>query len=198
MEYINGLNKSVGSSTSRGAGKHAAPDDPSAPLEESENGCFLCRYRDEKSDAQNLVLWRGRRCFAVLNRFPYTGGHSMVAPLAHSAGLEDLDPATLAELMEHVRDVQAVLRKVVRAEGFNVGINIGRCAGAGLPGHLHVHIVPRWSGDTNFMAVLGDVRMIPTALADLYEKMTCAAGELRLPKTRTARAMAKRRRAKGR
>ena len=152
-----------------------------------EEGCFLCRYRDEQTDEKNLVLWRGPRCFAMLNLFPYTGGHSMVAPLEHVADLADLAGTVMGEMMEHVRDVKAVLARVTHAQGFNIGINIGRCAGAGLPGHLHMHVVPRWPGDTNFMAVFGDVCVIPTALQDLYSKIRRAAEELKLPKLSNAR-----------
>lgn len=148
-----------------------------------DGGCFLCRSRDNPAaDAENYVLWRGRRTLAILNRFPYTGGHTLIAPLAHVPGLADLDDATTLELWGMVRDVQAVLGKAIHAEGFNVGINIGRCAGAGLPGHLHVHVVPRWGGDTNFMAVTGDVRVIPVALAKLRQQMLDAGAAMGLPK----------------
>jgi ATP adenylyltransferase len=150
--------------------------------EQQAEGCFLCRYRDEQDDEKNLVLWRGPKCFTTLNRFPYTGGHSMVAPLAHVDELAELTAAVMTEMMEHVRDVQKVLARATHAEGFNVGINIGRCAGAGLPGHLHIHVVPRWPGDTNFMAVFDDVRVIPTSLRKLYSQLREVAGELKLPK----------------
>ncbi len=145
--------------------------------------CFLCRYRDEASkDSENLLLWRGEECFAVMNRFPYTGGHMLVAPLEHVSGLEDLSGAAMCEMMEMVRDLQSVLTRAIGAHGFNVGMNIGRCAGAGLPGHLHLHVVPRWNGDTNFMSVLGDIRVIPQALTQLYEQLQEASDELQLPK----------------
>ena len=144
--------------------------------------CFLCRHRDEADDRKNLVLWRGRRCFALLNRFPYTGGHSMVAPLEHLAGLDDLDDQTMLEMMRLVRDLRTLLAEALRAEGCNLGVNIGRCAGAGLPGHLHVHVVPRWQGDTNFMPVLGDVRVIPQSLEALYDRLRQTADRLGLPK----------------
>ncbi len=156
-------------------------------LNDGGDGCFLCRYRDEQEDEKNFVLWRGPRCFAMLNLFPYTGGHSMVAPLEHVGELTGLDAPTMMEMMEHVRDLQAVLARAIRAEGFNVGINIGRCAGAGLPGHLHVHVVPRWGGDTNFMPVFGDVRVIPAALEELYTQIRQAAAELDLPKLSASR-----------
>ena len=152
-------------------------------LNDGGDGCFLCDDRDAPDrDAENLVLWRGRRCFVVMNRFPYTSGHLLVAPLEHLAELTDLDDATLLEMMALVRDAQTALRRAVGAHGFNVGINIGRCAGAGLPGHLHVHVVPRWDGDTNFMAVFGDVRVIPESLSALYAHLQEAGGELHLPK----------------
>lgn len=158
MEYINGL---------------AVGDD----------ACFLCRYRDlAGQDPQNYILWRGRKCFALLNRFPYTGGHSMVAPFDHVGDLAELDAAAMAEMMAMLRDLQQALGRAVHAQGFNIGINIGRCAGAGLPGHLHAHVVPRWSGDTNFMTVFGGVRVIPQSLDQVYAAVRAAAAELGLPK----------------
>jgi ATP adenylyltransferase len=147
-----------------------------------KEGCFLCRYRRQpRSDRKNLVLWRGPRTLTVLNRFPYTGGHSMVAPLQHVGGLGDLDEPTMLEMLAVLRDLPRVLTAAIGAEGFNIGINLGRCAGAGLPGHLHAHVVPRWSGDTNFMAVFGDVRVIPQSLESLYDAIRQAARELGLP-----------------
>jgi len=152
-------------------------------LAENDDTCFLCRYRDDpQNDAKNLLLWRGTECLAVMNRFPYTGGHMMVAPLAHVAGIEDIGRDTMCEMMEMVRDLQNVLKRALGAHGFNVGINTGRCAGAGLPGHLHVHVVPRWDGDTNFMSVFGDVRVIPQALEKLYEELQSTSVEMQLPK----------------
>jgi ATP adenylyltransferase len=148
-----------------------------------DEGCFLCRHRDHPAkDAENLVLWRGAHCMALMNRFPYTGGHMLVAPFEHAGELSDFGPAVMVEIMEMVRDLQTVLRRTVHPHGFNVGINVGRCAGAGLPDHLHVHLVPRWSGDTNFMPVFDNVRVIPQALEELYEEMRRAGEELDLPK----------------
>jgi len=145
------------------------------------DGCFLCRYRDAAEDEKNFVLWRSERCFAMLNLFPYTGGHSLVAPLEHVGELGQLDDATMAEMMGHARDLTRALAQAFGAEGFNIGMNVGRCAGAGLPGHLHVHVVPRWGGDTNFMAVLGGVRVIPAGLEEMYARVRAAADELGLP-----------------
>ena len=148
-----------------------------------EGGCFLCGIRDNPGDDEkNLLIWRGRRSFTVLNRFPYTGGHSLIAPLDHVGGLGDINERTLLEMMAAVRDIQEALSHAIRAQGFNIGINIGRCAGAGLPGHLHIHVVPRWSGDTNFMPVFGDVRVIPDSLQKLRDRIRRASEELGLPK----------------
>lgn len=151
-------------------------------LSEPPGACFLCRYAQEPAaDERNWVLWRGTRCLAMLNRFPYTGGHSMIAPYAHVADVADLDAETMLEILRLLRDTQRILKKAVNAEGFNIGINIGRCAGAGLPGHLHVHVVPRWSGDTNFMSVFGGARVIPQSLDALYQALRRAAEDLKLP-----------------
>lgn len=144
--------------------------------DQTEAGCFLCRYWSAPADdAVNRVVLRGRSCLIVMNRFPYANGHLMVACGAHKAGYEDLDDAELLELNALTRDGLRLLRGSIDPQGFNVGTNIGRCAGAGLPGHLHVHIVPRWSGDTNYMAVIGDVRVIPQSIERLYaDLMSCA------------------------
>jgi len=147
-----------------------------------DGGCFLCEIRDDPDrDERNLVIWRGRRALTVMNRFPYTGGHCLIAPNEHQADLDGLDGPTVLEMMAMVRDVQKALAGAIAAQGFNVGINVGRCAGAGLPGHLHIHVVPRWSGDTNFMSVFGDVRVIPDALSNLRHKILAAAEKLGLP-----------------
>jgi ATP adenylyltransferase len=146
-------------------------------------GCFLCRYAaDADNDRRNLVLWRGEHCQAVMNRYPYTGGHTLLAPYAHVGGLEELDDPTMLELMLMARDMQKLLAECIHAEGFNVGLNVGKCAGAGLPGHLHMHVVPRWGGDTNFMAVLGGVHTVPQALDDLYDRLAAASARQKLPR----------------
>jgi ATP adenylyltransferase len=146
-------------------------------------GCFLCEYwcRPEE-DAANRVLWRTQRALVVFNRYPYTGGHLLIAPVDHVAGMEGLEDKTMLELMSLARDAQAVLTKVIKPHGFNLGINFNRCAGAGLPEHLHVHLVPRWDGDTNFMSVTGDVRVISQGLDELYRELVEAAREMGLPK----------------
>jgi len=151
-------------------------------LDDRQDGCFLCRARDETDrEEDNLLLWRTGKCLVVMNKFPYTGGHLLIAPSEHVGSMDHLDGEVMRELMELTRDCLKLLSRTIRAGGFNIGINIGRCAGAGLPDHLHLHVVPRWSGDTNFMAVLGDVRIIPQSLKDLRQQLLRAGQELKLP-----------------
>jgi ATP adenylyltransferase len=131
--------------------------------------CFLCRYREEPSrDAENFVVARGTVSFVVLNRFPYNNGHLLVAPLAHKGTLDEFSDAELLACQHQLRAMVAVYGRMLRPDGFNIGVNLGRAAGAGLPGHLHWHLVPRWSGDTNFMTVVEDVRVISQSLQALY------------------------------
>ena len=139
-------------------------------------GCFLCAiFKSPPSrDRRNLLLKRGRTCCLVLNRFPYNSGHLMVAPRRHVAELQDLRPAEQAELMRLTATAVAALKKTLRPDGFNVGINLGAAAGAGLRGHLHLHIVPRWTGDTNFMPVFAEVKVIPQALEELWTQLAAA------------------------
>ncbi len=137
-------------------------------LRDDDQGCFICHaLANPADDEANHVLWRDARTIVLLNRFPYSSGHALVAPVAHLGEPEELADDVLLDLMRRTRDIKRVLQAALRAEGFNIGLNLGRCAGAGLPGHLHLHVVPRWSGDVNFMAVLGDVKVIPQSLAKL-------------------------------
>lgn len=145
-------------------------------------GCFFCEYRDEPgADTANHVLWRTTETLVMLNRFPYTNGHLLIAPLGHKADFPDLSDGQMNELWRQTRDAKSLLANALGAHGFNVGINFGLCAGAGVPGHLHLHVVPRWNGDTNFMAVLGDVRVIPEGLDQVYARLKDVAGKLGLP-----------------
>lgn len=135
----------------------------------AESGCFLCCYAEHpEQDAQHLVVARGKTCFVVMNRFPYTNGHLMVAPLGHVGDLAAVAQEIWSDLNDLIRGCTLLLKKAVCAQGFNLGFNLGLCAGAGLPGHIHGHVVPRWNGDTNFMPVLGKTRVIPDALEALY------------------------------
>ena len=133
------------------------------------SGCFLCDYRDSDADSENLVVFRGESALVVLNRFPYNNGHLLVAPAAHKADIRELSDEEMADCGRLLQKMIGVLEKSVNPDGFNVGLNLGRVAGAGLPGHLHWHIVPRWNGDTNFMPVLGETKVIPQSLDALYE-----------------------------
>ena len=135
------------------------------------SGCIFCDHLAEGDDERAGILWRGRSCFALLNAFPYNTGHLMVAPLRHAGDLTGLTADERAELMELTSRSVAIVREVMNAEGFNVGANLGRVAGAGVPGHVHVHVVPRWGGDTNFMPVVGETKVLPEMLADTYAKL---------------------------
>ena len=126
--------------------------------------CVFCEALAREAD-EPLLLYRGRTCFVILNLYPYNNGHLMVVPNRHVATLTDAAPAELAELMALTRHAEIALAEVYRPQGLNVGMNLGRPAGAGIADHLHVHVVPRWSGDTNFMSVLGNVRVLPEELA---------------------------------
>jgi ATP adenylyltransferase len=133
--------------------------------------CILCRKPKENNDVQNYILYRGDKNFIILNSFPYNPGHIMVAPYRHIAGPEGLTDAELHEHFETVRRSIKILAEVFSPAGFNIGMNLGRVAGAGIDDHIHTHIVPRWQGDTNFMPVLSDTRVVPEALEETYEKL---------------------------
>ena len=141
------------------------------------DGCFLCTARDAEDDREALVFMRRPKAFAVLNRFPYNNGHTLIVPNAHKGNLADLSDDESLALMTLTRDVLGVFKQILRPDGFNVGVNFGRTAGAGLPEHLHLHVVPRWNGDTNFMPVLGETKVIPQSLQDIYDRIVAAITE---------------------
>ena len=134
-------------------------------------GCFLCEKPEENKDVENYILYRGEKNFIILNSYPYNPGHLMVAPYRHVASLDELTKDEMGEHFETVSRAVEVLKKVFNPGGFNVGINLGRAAGAGLADHIHTHVVPRWVGDTNFMPAVADVRVLPQALAETYDKL---------------------------
>jgi ATP adenylyltransferase len=146
-----------------------------------DEGCFLCVKPRQQDDAANLIVARGASCFVVMNLFPYNNGHLMVAPYAHVPTIEDLDTATLTEMMTLTQRCLAALRAAMRPDGFNMGINQGKVAGAGVEEHAHFHIVPRWSGDTNFMPVLADVKVMPDLLQNTYQQIRAALDPLMAP-----------------
>ena len=138
---------------------------------EKPEGCILCDKPEENNGASNHILYRGDKNFVIMNRYPYNPGHLMVAPYRHIAVLDELSDEELHEHWQIVTRSLRVLRKVFNPGGFNIGVNMGRTAGAGIEEHVHTHIVPRWHGDTNFMPVAGDTRVIPQALSETYEKL---------------------------
>ena len=144
--------------------------------------CFICHnLENPQDDDANLVLWRTKYCIVILNRFPYNNGHILIAPNRHIAGLDEANDGELLEMIKLVREGQKALSAAIKPHGFNVGLNFGRCGGAGLPGHLHIHIVPRWEGDTNFMSVCGDTKVISQSLIELQELLKQTSKELNLP-----------------
>ena len=138
--------------------------------------CFLCAAIRSKRDSANYVVERGRDCFAILNRFPYATGHLMIAPNAHRGSLVELTDAETLEMMDLTRRMQRALDKALKPHGYNLGMNLGRVAGAGLLGHVHQHLVPRWNGDTNFMPITAETKVMPMSLAGVRSALLKAGG----------------------
>ena len=141
------------------------------PEKPQSQGCIFCTLPAEHRDAENHILYRGERCYMMLNRYPYNNGHLMIVPFQHVETLEKLDAATLAELMAQTQLSLKALRRLMTPDGFNMGINEGKVAGAGFAEHVHYHVVPRWNGDTNFMPVVADIKVIPEHLDTVYTQL---------------------------
>ena len=139
---------------------------------DNEEECIFCAKPREDDDEANLIVHRGERCFVILNLFPYTNGHLMVAPYEHTGALQELDSETVAEMMALGQAAMRRLEDVYSPQGYNVGFNQGRIAGAGFENHIHMHVVPRWGGDTNFMPVIADARVLPQSLRDSHAELT--------------------------
>ena len=137
----------------------------------TKDQCVFCKALADEEDAKNFIVFRAKYSFVILNRYPYTSGHIMVIPFKHVPSLNDLDPETRAEMIELVNKGMELIKKIYQPEGFNLGANIGEAAGAGIEEHVHLHIVPRWKGDTNFMTSLGNTRVIPESLEDTYHQI---------------------------
>jgi ATP adenylyltransferase len=141
---------------------------------EDEGKCIFCERAGRCRDREDLVVLRGRHAFVMMNRYPYTTGHLMIAPYRHVASPSDLTGEEACEVMSLLGWSERILRAALRPHGFNVGMNIGRCAGAGFPGHIHMHVVPRWEGDSNFMPVLSETKVLPETLTGTYDKIMLA------------------------
>jgi ATP adenylyltransferase len=134
-----------------------------------DRGCFMCRAVADNDDRKHLIVYRGPTTFVILNRFPYNNGHLLIAPYDHHGRLDELEREVNSEAVEMLSRLVQVLEREIKAQGFNIGLNLGAIAGAGVPGHLHWHVLPRWQGDTNFMPTIAGTRVISQSLDELYE-----------------------------
>ena len=141
-----------------------------------DDRCIFCAAAEGQDDSQSLVVLRSRKNFAILNRYPYTSGHVMVVPYAHQGTLAASEPETLSEMMALARRIEEALENLYHPDGYNLGMNFGRAAGAGIAGHLHLHVLPRWVGDTNFMTTVGETRVQPEELTTTYQRLRAALG----------------------
>jgi len=137
-------------------------------LSKKEEGCIFCNRLKMEDSVENLIVYRGELCAVILNKFPYNSGHAMIIPMRHLAHLEELTPDESVEFFELTRITLEVIKKSLKPHSFNIGMNLGECSGAGIPEHIHMHIVPRWNGDTNFMPVLGETKVLSNDLRKTY------------------------------
>ncbi len=148
------------------------PEKPLDLLPGADPGCFLCQCAVDDDDRHRLTVSHGTEVVVVMNRYPYNNGHLLIAPVRHLAELEELDDRVQLEISQTLAGMVKLMKEVLNAEGFNIGLNLGHAGGAGLPGHLHWHIVPRWKGDTNFMPSVAGIKVIPQSLEALWEALT--------------------------
>jgi len=141
-------------------------------------GCIFCDFPKENRDRERLILYRGEKAFVIMNNYPYNPGHVMVVPYRHVAKWEDLTDEELLDIMRLSQLMIKAIKKAMKPDGFNMGVNLGRVAGAGIDSHVHLHIVPRWNGDTNFMPVIADTKVIPESLEEAYEELKKAIEEV--------------------
>jgi ATP adenylyltransferase len=138
------------------------------------DGCVFCHIAASQADEENLIVFRGKYNFVVLNKFPYTSGHVMVVPYAHASELSAIAEEAAAEMMALARTTERILREAYRPDGLNIGMNVGSAAGAGIAGHIHLHVLPRWSGDANFMTTIGETRVLPEDLSATWQRLSGA------------------------
>lgn len=147
------------------------------PLGSGSHECLFCSKAASSDDRANYVVLRAEHNFVLLNLYPYTNGHLMIAPYAHVAALEDAEPATLTEMMSLAARAESALKALYKPEGFNLGMNLGHCAGAGVAGHIHMHVLPRWCGDTSFITATGETRVLSEELSVTWERVRAALKE---------------------
>lgn len=170
IQYVQGLGQEP---LAAGKNKTAAGE---------KTGCFICHnLKHPQDNDENLVLWRTEKSIVILNRYPYNNGHLLIAPTRHIPDFGDASDEEMLEMIKLIRESQKALSLAIKPHGFNVGMNFGRCAGAGLPGHLHIHMVPRWDGDTSFMAVCSGTDVISQSLTELFELLKQISKEQNLP-----------------
>ena len=166
----------------KGLGKEPLAAEKNKTAAGEKTGCFICHnLKHPQDDDENLVLWRTEKSIVILNRYPYNNGHLLIAPARHIPDLGDASDEEMLEMIKLIRESQKALLLAIKPHGFNVGMNFGRCAGAGLPDHLHIHVVPRWDGDTNFMAVCSNTDVISQSLIELLGLLKKISTEQNLP-----------------
>jgi len=140
-------------------------------LHQKSKGCLFCKIAKSRKDKQNFLIKRGNYSFSVLNIYPYNNGHAMLSPYRHVSDLNKLNKEEILDLLDNLKELKYTLEGILKPQGFNIGLNLGKVAGAGFPGHLHLHVVPRWNGDTNFMPVISKTKVISESLSELYKKI---------------------------
>ncbi|MCH7946327.1 MAG: HIT domain-containing protein [candidate division Zixibacteria bacterium] len=140
-------------------------------LSKKEKGCIFCKRLKEKDSVKNLIVYRGQKTLVILNKFPYNAGHTMIVPIRHVGQIEKLKADEAAEFFELLQKTVTIIKKILKPTSMNLGMNLGKASGAGVPGHLHMHIVPRWTGDTNFMPIIGKTKVVSLPLDPIYKKL---------------------------
>ena len=140
-------------------------------MSKKEKGCIFCRRLKEKDSVKNLIVYRGQKALVILNKFPYNAGHTMIVPIRHVGQIEKLKADEGAEFFELLKKTVVIIKKILKPTSMNLGMNLGKASGAGVPGHLHMHIVPRWTGDTNFMPIIGKTKVVSIPLEPIYKKL---------------------------